>query len=279
MKKRKPFSRAPIFKEAAAALSAVSPQTVRQLFYRLVTAGIIPNTRSAYQFTSRALVEARRTGKIPWAKIEDRLRRPRTVSMWKDLADFIFTAIYSYRRDVWQTQPRRVEVWLEKDALSGIFEDALQTYGVTLCVGRGYDGWDSIHSAAERYKASAVPVCVLYFGDFDASGEDMVRSLAERLGSLGAVPEIVKCALTRDDIDRYRLPPMFAKKSDSRAAAFIEKNGDVSVELDALPTDILRARLVAEVESRMDMAALAACRQLEETERRELMKKLGEVDE
>jgi hypothetical protein len=31
-----------------------------------------------------------------------------------------------------------VEVWLEKDALSGIFEDVLRPYGVTLNVGRGY---------------------------------------------------------------------------------------------------------------------------------------------
>lgn len=278
MKKRKPFSRADVCKAAASALEAVAPMTVRQIFYRLVTAGVVPNTRSAYQFTSRALVEARRTGKIPWAKIEDRLRMPRTPAMWKDLSDYISDTIFCYRRDVWQTQPRLVECWLEKDALSGIFEDTLSRYGVTLNVGRGFDGWASIYNAATRYKSSGKPVSVLYFGDFDPSGEDMVRSLGERLASLGALPEIVKCALTREDIDRYRLPPMMAKRSDSRAAAFIEKHGDISVELDALPTDILRRRLVDQVEARMDMAALAACRELEESERRELMRKLGEAE-
>ncbi|NCA83385.1 MAG: hypothetical protein EOM72_11690 [Opitutae bacterium] len=278
MKKRKPFSRASVVKEASAALEAVAPMTVRQVYYRLVTAGVVPNTRSAYQFTSRALVEARRTGKIPWNKIEDRLRMPRTPAMWADLSDYVSDTIFCYRRDVWQTQPRLVEAWLEKDALSGIFEDVLARYGVTLNVGRGFDGWASIYNAAMRYKASGKPVSILYFGDFDPSGEDMARSLAERLGSLGAVPELVKCALSRADIDRYRLPPMMAKKSDTRAAAFIEKHGDVSVELDALPTDVLRARLVAEVEARMDMTALAECRKLEEAERRELMRKLGEAE-
>ena len=277
MKKRKPFSRASVVKEASAVLESVHPQTVRQLFYRLVTVGIVPNSRSAYQFTSRALVEARRTGKIPWKQIEDRLRRPRTPAMWRDLPDFVEDVIYSYRRTVWQTQPRLVECWLEKDALSGIFEDTLARYGITLNVGRGFDGWSSIHNAAMRYRSSGKPVSVLYFGDFDPSGEDMVRSLRVRLAECGHAPEIVKCALTRDDIDRYRLPPMMAKASDSRAAAFIEKHGDVSVELDALPTEVLRARLVAEVESRLDLKALAACRELEETERRELMKKLGEA--
>jgi hypothetical protein len=41
-------------------------------------------------------------------------------------------------------QPVYIETWLEKDALSGIFEDALDRYGVTVNVGRGFDGWDSI---------------------------------------------------------------------------------------------------------------------------------------
>ena len=36
------------------------------------------------------------------------------------------------QRDVWPTQPAYVEVWLEKDALSGIFEQELRPYGVTL---------------------------------------------------------------------------------------------------------------------------------------------------
>ncbi len=62
---------------------------------------------------------------------------------WVGLADFAATAAAAYRRDVWAAQPRRVECWLEKDALSGIFADALDGYGVTLNVGRGYDGWSS----------------------------------------------------------------------------------------------------------------------------------------
>jgi hypothetical protein len=33
---------------------------------------------------------------------------------------------------------------------------------------------------------------VLYFGDFDPSDDDLVRSLGERLGDLGSSPEIIK---------------------------------------------------------------------------------------
>jgi hypothetical protein len=198
--------------------------------------------------------------------------------MWTDLSDFAETARQAYRRDVWATQPEYVEVWLEKDALSGIFEDVLRGYGVTLNVGRGFDGWDSIRNAAARYYErhdDGRDVTVLYFGDFDPSGEDMVRSLRERLEWFGYCPEVVKCALTKEDIRRYRLPPDFAKKTDSRAAKFIARHGDVSEELDALPADVLRNRLVTEVESRLDLDALGKVRDQEKVERNRLIEMLS----
>ncbi len=242
------------------------PMTVRQVYYQLVSRQVIENNRSQYQAVSNILVDARKDGTIPWEWIEDRLRRPRRVSMWDDLGVFTQTVLAAYRRNVWGTQPDYVECWLEKDALSGIFEDAVRPYGVTLNVGRGYDGWDSLHHAAERY-ADWDFTTVLYFGDFDPSGEDMVRSLGERLAFFGVEPEIIKCALTREDITRYNLPPDFTKTTDSRAAAFIAKHGDICVELDALPPDVLRDRVIEAVEARMDLEALEATRTIEATEK------------
>jgi hypothetical protein len=250
------------------------PMTVRQVYYQLVSRQVIKNNRSQYQAVSNLLVDARKDGTIPWEWVEDRLRRPRLVSMWSDLTHFMETVRRVYRRDVWESQPEYVECWLEKDALSGIFEDTLGKYGVTLNVGRGYDGWDSIHNAAERFldkSENGVSAVVLYFGDFDPSGEDMVRSLAERLADQGAEPEIVKCALTAEEVERYRLPPDFAKKTDSRTAKFIARHGDISVELDALPMDVLRGRIVEEVEARMDLDALAEVQRIEDRERRLLV--------
>jgi len=245
------------------------PMTVRQVYYQLVSAHIIENTRTAYQAVSTMLVDGRKDGSMPWEWIEDRLRRPRQVAMWRGLSDFADTAKRAYRRDVWDSQPGYVECWLEKDALSGIFEDILRPYGVTLCVGRGYDGWDSLHNAAERYGAGE-SVTVLYFGDFDPSGEDMFRSLVERLAFFGCEAEIVKCALTLDDVEHYHLPPDFTKRTDSRSAAFVAVYGDMAVELDALPVDVLRDRIRQEVEARMDLAALKAVGELENSDKSKL---------
>jgi hypothetical protein len=254
-------------------LAEAHPMTVRQIYYQLVSRQVIKNDRSQYQAVSKALVEARREGTVPWDWIEDRLRRPRHVSMWDGLGDFADTCRKAYRRDVWATQPAYLEVWLEKDALSGIFEDALNEYGVTLNVGRGYDGWASIHNAALRF-GDGNRATVLYFGDFDPSGEDMVRSLRERLADCGSRPEIIKSALNAEDIEHYKLPPDFTKSSDTRAAAFVARHGDRAVELDALPADVLRDRLFQEVSGRMDLAAWRAIRQQEEAERRRLTRLL-----
>jgi len=263
-----------LVKTATEILAAGNPMTVRQVFYQLVSRQVVKNNRGGYQAVSDALATARRDGIIPWEWIEDRLRRPRHVSMWSGLPDFADCACRSYRLNVWPSQPQYLEVWLEKDALSGIFADVLNPYGVTLNVGRGYDGWSSIHNAAVRFNDKDEDITVLYFGDFDPSGEDMKRSLEDRLESLGSTPEIVKCALTRDDISRYSLPPNFTKKADSRAAAFIAEHGDISVELDALPVEVLRSRLKDEVESRMDLDALRAVERQEAKDRSWLEKTL-----
>ncbi|MBS3919089.1 MAG: hypothetical protein KG012_09380 [Deltaproteobacteria bacterium] len=255
-------------------LAAHNPMTVRQVYYQLVSRQVIENNRGQYQAVSNALVQARQEGFIPWEWIEDRTRRPRSVSMWDNLSDFGYTVLSSYRRDVWDSQPHYIEVWLEKDALSGIFEGVLEPYGVTLNVGRGYDGWDSIHNAAERFN-DGDGMTILYFGDFDPSGEDMARSLKERLAFFKSSPEILKVALTYGDITRYNLPPDFTKVGDTRQKNFVAKYGNVAVELDALPIDILRDRIVREVEARMDLNALAGVKLIEDVEREELARALG----
>jgi hypothetical protein len=215
--------------------------------------------------------------------------------MWDNLAERVDSAVWSDRRNVWPTQPAYVEGWLEKDALSGIFEHGLRRDGVMLNVGRGYDGWGSTHQAAQRDRRSRrsrypdddprileapqepTPTTILSFGDFAPSGEDLVRSLGERLRCFDGDPAINTCAFTADDGTRSQLPPDFTNATDTRRAAFVEQDGDIAVELDALPSDVLRTRLVAEVEAHMDLDRLAEIRQLENDERRRLAEALRDL--
>jgi hypothetical protein len=248
--------------------------TLRQVFYRLVARQLIANSSQHYDTLSKALIRARQDGIIPWEWIEDRLRRPRDVAMWNNIAEFGADIVHYYRRDVWATQPRYLELWVEKDALSGIFVSLLRPYGVTLNVGRGYDSWSSIKNTADRFAEHDNPL-VLYFGDFDPSGEHMVVSLQERLGWFDVEFEIEKVALTRQDIDDYDLPPDLTKATDTRAAAHIARHGDIAVELDALPVEVLRQRIIESVEENMDLEALARVRRRETADRNKLKRLLG----
>src|SRR5215216_6947311 len=163
-------------------LAAGHPMTLRQVHYRLVSRDDIhhPNTMSAYNTLGGWLRDDRLAGLVPWRWMEDRLRRPTVWQMWAGPAEFLHSVRDNYSREVWQDQGHYIEVWCEKDALSGIFADVVGEYGVTLCIGRGYDGWSSIKKAADRYAyrrdERGMNITVLYFGDFDPSGEDMHRS-------------------------------------------------------------------------------------------------------
>lgn len=258
---------------AYSVLQEHNPMTLRQVYYQLVARQIINNKRSEYQRLSVALVKARQEGHIPWEWIEDRSRQPRSVSMWHDLPDFLETVKAAYRKDVWKTQSCYVEVWLEKDALSGIFSYITEEYGVTLAVGRGYNSWSAYKDAAQRFyqrEEEGMKTVILYFGDFDPSGEDIVRALGESLRFFGTSPEIVKVALTMQEIRDYNLPPDFTKQTDSRARSFIEKHGDIAVELDALPLPVLQQKIRTSLESRLDLAAMGAVKAEETWERGQL---------
>ena len=77
---------------------------------------------------------------------------------------------------------------------------------------------------------------MLYLGDHDPSGEDMVRDIRDRLTEFGVHdPDVRKIALTMEQIRKHKPPPNPAKLTDSRAKGYIEKYGDQSWELDALP--------------------------------------------
>ncbi len=235
-------------------LKLQNPMTLRQTYYQLVAKHIVDNNKNEYQKLSNALVWARQQELIPWGWLEDRTRQPRQVNMWSNLQDFFETVKISYRKDVWENQENYVVVWVEKDALSGIFQRAVDIYGVTLIVGRGYNSWSVKKELADMFRAYGKKPVVLYFGDFDPSGEDIFRDIEESFGFFQiSLKKIEKISLTKNDINKYNLPADFAKKSDTRSKKFIAKNGDMAVELDALPVDILREKIKNGIEKYLDM--------------------------
>ena len=265
-----------LIESARAVLAEYHPMTVRQVFYQLVSRLVLENTEQQYKQLSRHLTTAREEGIIPDEWIEDRTRRPRDVSMWDGLDEFLSDARYWYRRNVWNTQPRYVVLWVEKDALSGIFEEIINEYGVTLVVGRGYNSHSIKAEMAKRFQSIEKPITILYFGDFDPSGENIYQNLKESFPrDFGISLEIEKVALRFEDIERYQLPPNPAKKTDSRAGSFIKKYGDISVELDALPLPVLQEKIRQSIHNSMDTEALLRVAQVEAKEKAQLVSMLA----
>ncbi len=97
------------------------PMTVRQVFYRLVSAGVIGKTEGEYKSTVvRLLGEMRRNHEIRFDWIADNTRWQRKPLTFSSLESMLKHSAQAYRRSVWDNQDAYVEVWLEKDALAGV---------------------------------------------------------------------------------------------------------------------------------------------------------------
>jgi hypothetical protein len=244
--------------------------SLRQLYYQLVVQNVFSNELKNYAKLSELLGEARMTGLCDWDVIEDRIRVPRFPNEWENINDAMNTLIEVYRRKRWSDQENYVEVWVEKDALSGVLEPITRTFHVHLLVNRGYSSISAMHEAALRFRDAECEgkTCyLLYFGDHDPSGEDMVHDIKNRLSEFQANVTVLKVALTHEQVDQYALPPNPAKTTDPRARGYIEQHGDSSWELDALPPATLNELLTDALDTLTEKEKYAAQKSHEETDK------------
>src|SRR5262245_51732174 len=150
------------------------PMTVRQVFYQLVARGIIEKTEDEYHTTViRLMTEMRLDGSLPFSSVVDETRRVRVTETFDDLADAIEQTARFYRRSALAQSRDYLEIWLEKDALSGVLWDVTSDYDVPLMVSRGMPSLTFLHaSAQEIYRAAGEGkrTYIYQFGDHDPSG-------------------------------------------------------------------------------------------------------------
>lgn len=238
--------------------------TLRQLYYQLVSRDIIPNNDKEYKKLGEILVAGRMSGVVDWAAIEDRVRVPKLPYWVLGISDALSDTYSQYRLNRQENQTNYVEVWVEKDALSGIFSRITSHYHVNLMVNRGYSSASAMYSAYNRFKsqiANGHSVTVLYFGDHDPSGLDMIRDVNDRVREMldhrfGSVADryvVEQIALNMDQIREFNPPPNPAKITDSRANWYIEKYGPMSWELDALPPSELASLCDKAIKKNIDL--------------------------
>jgi len=261
--------------------------TIRQIFYRLVSKHIIANTVREYGYLDKVLVDARWDGRVKFLSIEDRTRQfigedeelhtpEETFQGWLTA----FLNCYKYHKlPMWLDQEKYVEVWLEKQALQGLFDEITRRYNVTLFPCRGYPSLTKLYESAIRIsdKEEGKDVLILYFGDFDPSGEDIPRKIQEDLERLGRSFEMRKIAITKEQIEEYNIPPLPAKTSDPRYASFVETHGDEAVELDAIDPKVLQDLIREALEEEFDQGIREEVISREEEEQEQVKKMIEEA--
>lgn len=260
------------------ALRGYWPVTLRQVYYRLVAAGDIPNDRRAYKKLSVMLTKARIDGRVSWNAIEDRTRRSMAPACWDSSEHFVLEEtenyLHGYRRDLLRSQDQAIEVWVEKDALSKVCYRAAAPYCVPVVVARGFSSVTYLHECRGRIESNASEgraTVILYFGDLDPSGWEMLPSMAHTLQvemDLDDLVQFERCALVPEQVDLFDLPhnPDALKTSDSRAKKYVEQFGDLAVELDALEPRDLEELVRDGIEKLLDLDLLERERETEQEE-------------
>jgi len=245
---------------------AEEPVTVRGLFYRVMSRGLVPKSEQGYSVVQRRALKMRRRAELPYGWITDgsRLRlKPRTFSNAQAALE---NTARMYRKDLWIDQGLHVEVWTEKDAIRGVVSPITAEYDVPLMISRGFSSETFLYETAEDINEEGCPAVIYQLGDHDPSGvaawDDIQRKLRDFVDD-GIDVTFERIAVTPEQITELALPTRPTKQSDTRAAKF---DGE-SVEVDAIPSSALRDLVRDAIEQWIDREALRLTKIAERSER------------
>ena len=239
--------------------------TVRQLYYQLVSRGIIQNNAASYGNFDGHLTKARESGLIDDV-FEDRSRKeiiPNAISINTNIEQYLKeeleSALLLPSIDRWDGQFYYVELWIEKDALVKLFEPIAKEKQVILFPSRGYTSITKIREARKRFEleSQAGKKCIiLYAGDLDPAGWDIYENLKRKFKEL---VEVKRFALNPDQIEELNLIPMPVKKTDTKHEAFCERFPELDemcYELDAMDPEALQKLAVEMVDEYFNITLL-----------------------
>lgn len=243
--------------------------TLRQLYYRLVSEQLIPNKQTAYNALSSRTAQARRDGWFP--ELVDRGRDIHGGGGgFKSPSDALRHIADMYMIDRTIGQKVNVFIGVEKNGLLNLLINWFADYGVSVIALGGYSSQTFCDEVKRAVIRDGRPAVLIYGGDFDPSGIDILRDFKDRTACWARTHRI---ALNPSQIAQFNLPPLPGKATDSRAGKFIEEHGRLmQVELDALPPDVLRALYTRAFMHYWNPPAYTACIEREDKERQTLVK-------
>ena len=248
------------------------PLTLRGVFYRVVSLGLIEKSEKGYGVIQREVLKMRRSGALPYSWITDGSRRRMQVQSFDGIEEALDDLALSYRRNLWAGADHHVEVWSEKDAITGVVWPVTRQFDVPLMVSRGFASESFLWSTAQELKTDGRPAVILNLGDHDPSGvvawEDIQKKLPQFAPGIDMVFERV--AVTAEQIDEMSLLTRPTKKS-------VHSRGfeGESVEVDAIPSRTLRQMLEDAISVWMPPEQVELQRMVERNEREGLRRLAG----
>jgi len=234
--------------------------SLRQLYYQLVARDLLPedwadpktgstNNVRSYGKIGTLVSNARLAGLIDWDMIKDRGREVVQHNHFDSVADRLRFDSRVFRLDLWENQPKAIEVMVEKQALEGVLIPVCKKLDIAFTANKGYSSSSAMYEAAQRVRQRwddrQQKTIVLYLGDHDPSGIDMTRDVLERLTVFARddeddfIVDVKRLALNIDQVRRWQPPPNPAKETDARFAAYAAQFGNECWELDALEPALL----------------------------------------
>jgi hypothetical protein len=250
------------------------PATLRGTFYRVMSAGAVQKSEAGYKLVGRQVLKLRRSGALPYSWITDGTRYIVKPDSWNDLDEMLEDAASSYRRMLWRDQDINVQMFTEKDAITGVIYGVTAEWDVPLGVLRGYSSESFAWSVAESLSLRK-PTIMYQLGDHDPSGVDAWLNFANKVAAFAPDAEVTfqRLAVLPEQIYTLDLPTRPTKRTDTRSAGFVGE----SVEVDAIPPSKLREIVRNAIEKYIDPQALALTRSVEASERDVLTQLIGGV--
>lgn len=244
---RKPGSRSDLIERAILAEIAAlkgKTTTVRFLFYRLVSEGVLPKSypgsREPAQDVSRVATEMRLSGLIPLESIVDRGRGTINFLGWDTVGEGVQGTLDQIRLDPWDGDAP--QIWVESDSLAGVIESIASDFRVPLVALRGQASISFAHELSERVIDGTR---VLYLGDLDLSGGHIESAVVERVEAFGDVTlDTTRLAVTAEQVDEFGLTVLskYDKRSKTHNDA-VETEALGQVRIETIVSDALTSLL------------------------------------
>ncbi|MCZ7430092.1 hypothetical protein [Streptomyces sp. WMMC1477] len=262
--------------------AAQLPLTIRQIWYSLISDGVLVKQERTYKRLVDILGMARRSGRVQWETIRDDTAisaEPVVYAGPRDFQAALLDAAGEYRLDRQAGQDVRLEVVTETAGMVPQLLVVAEPYGVPVYSGGGFGSLTGKRAAALRAAAARQrAVRIFVVSDWDQSGVHVYSALAEDVTAFAAVDapgvrvDVERLAVTEQQIAEHQLPTAPLKASDRRSFA-----GTSTTQAEALPPDILAAVLRDAIEAHRDLDVLAAVLAREEVQRQDITRRLRQM--